>query len=156
MVSSLDLFFGYAVHILPIASAALWLITLLVPSFHTYSRLCLYLFIGTLIAIVSSITLKQICTYICDACDSTICARPNGYDNYGMPSGHTQLAVFFAVFIALVYPNLATVTAAILFSVYMGYTRVIVFNMHTTSQVIAGAVVGIAQAYATYLVYSRK
>ena len=143
--------FAEAVNTIPLTCFTLWMLSTVFARPHM--RFWRYMSIGTAFAIVSSIMLKGTATYGCDSYRLTLCARPNGFDNYGMPSGHTQLAVFSTLFPFLIFPDGYTLLLAVSFSTYMGYTRVAVFHMHTVLQVLAGAVVGIVQSAITAHLY---
>ena len=71
---------------------------------------------------------------------------------YGMPSGHTQIAVNNLVFLALLFRN-ETVTALgalqTLLTIYQRYA----FRMHSAVQLLAGTALGTASGYGLYKAY---
>ena len=76
-------------------------------------------------------------------------------DKYGMPSGHSQLAVYSLVFMSLVlqekrYRYYGTII--LLFSILTLATMMqrVLVKAHTTEQVIAGALLGGVLGYITY------
>jgi hypothetical protein len=146
-----DNFMAESVNIIPTSCFFLWMISSLF--FRRYMRFWGHMATGSILAIASSVVLKGTATYGCDSYHLTLCARPNGYDNYGMPSGHTQMAVFVTSFLALIHPDELTHVFAATFSAYMAYTRIYVFHMHTPLQVLAGGLVGYTQALITARYY---
>ena len=73
---------------------------------------------------------------------------------YGMPSGHAQLAANNLVFIAFLFGNhTITAIAAIqtLLTIYQRYS----FRMHTASQLLAGTTIGGVSGYALYTLYKQ-
>jgi len=147
----IDNFMAESVNIIPASCFFLWMLSSLF--FRRQMRFWGYMATGSVLAIVSSIMLKGTATYACDSYHLAFCARPNGYDNYGMPSGHTQLAVFVTTFLVFIHPDEMTHLFAVVFSGYMAYTRIIVFHMHTPLQVMAGGFVGYLQALITASYY---
>jgi undecaprenyl-diphosphatase len=72
---------------------------------------------------------------------------------YGFISGHAANAFGFATFMALVFRNRIFTTAILLFAVLNGYSR-IYLGLHFISDVIVGALVGIAAGYTVYQLYN--
>ena len=65
-----------------------------------------------------------------------------GYDIYGMPSGHAQTSFFITTFIYLVTRQVLITFFMILLSIMVMFQRVM-YNEHTISQVLVGAIIGI-------------
>ncbi len=84
--------------------------------------------------------------------------------SYGMPSGHSQSALTFAIFIILIINNFHkslspvlqyfTIGSVILFALMVLWSR-IYLNCHTIQQVIAGSIIGIIWGYYGYLLYLK-
>jgi membrane-associated phospholipid phosphatase len=72
-----------------------------------------------------------------------------GYDIYGMPSGHAQTSFFITTFIYLVTRQIFITFFMILLSVMVMFQRVI-YNEHTISQVLVGAIIGILFGFFVY------
>lgn len=70
-------------------------------------------------------------------------------DPHSFPSGHTQAAFALAVSVCLVLRKKLLSVLALAFAVIMGFSRLYV-GAHYPSDVIAGALVGIAAAFAGY------
>jgi membrane-associated phospholipid phosphatase len=148
--SPLDMMFSYMIYIIPVFSGGLWLMSL----FTDMDYYWLYVCAGSLVALFISGVLKAyIFTPICDRYGSDLCDRPNGYNRYGMPSGHVMQAAYTALFMYFVVPRLFNAILAVMFISYMAYTRVIVFQMHTLSQTVLGLIFGGLQAYMSSNMY---
>ncbi len=77
-----------------------------------------------------------------------------GFDRYGMPSQHAQLAVFTTIFIYLSLRSHKYIHYIFLFFIIITIitcSQRIVFNEHTVTQVIAGAVIGGVLAYIFFI-----
>ena len=72
-----------------------------------------------------------------------------GYDIYGMPSGHAQTSFFITTFIYLVTRQVLITFFMILLSIMVMFQRVI-YNEHTISQVLVGAIIGILFGFFVY------
>lgn len=73
-----------------------------------------------------------------------------GFGRYGMPSGHTQAAVFTTIYIWFATKNMKLTFLCLIISIITMYQRV-EYNFHTIAQVIAGAGVGTLVAYFFFL-----
>jgi membrane-associated phospholipid phosphatase len=71
--------------------------------------------------------------------------RPDGSDNYSFPSGHTSIAFQGAAFIHKRY-GIEYAAPAYILATFVGYSRV-ESNKHHTSDVLAGALLGIASSF---------
>ena len=72
------------------------------------------------------------------------------FGRYGMPSGHTQVAVFSTLFVYLVTRKKWILAAYGIVALVVMFQRV-EFGFHTTLQVLAGALVGCLVAVIAYL-----
>lgn len=68
-----------------------------------------------------------------------------GFGRYGMPSGHTQLAVFITTYVCLATKNVYITLIYIIICIIVMYQRV-KYDFHTITQVVAGAVTGVVVA----------
>ena len=68
-----------------------------------------------------------------------------GFGRYGMPSGHTQLAVFITSYVWLATKNAYLTLFYIIVCIIVMYQRV-KYEFHTISQVVAGAAAGVVVA----------
>ena len=68
------------------------------------------------------------------------------YRDYGMPSGHTSTAAYILFFIAFYINKPIYYIFALIGTIYIAKTRVDT-EMHTVSQTIVGAIVGISIAF---------
>lgn len=73
-----------------------------------------------------------------------------GFGRYGMPSGHTQSAVFTTIYIWFATKNTKLTLLCLIISIITMYQRV-EYNFHTIAQVISGACVGALIAYFFFL-----
>lgn len=71
------------------------------------------------------------------------------YDVFGMPSGHAQLVFYSTTFIYLSLRN-RSILYGFLFVSLLTISQRVVFNYHTSSQVIVGAIVGVVMGYLVY------
>ena len=77
----------------------------------------------------------------------------------GMPSGHAQTSGFFAIyFLCYLYNKIVKykyliVTLLILVTIYICYTRVNIFKVHTINQVILGYVIGLYLGYLWFSIF---
>ena len=78
-----------------------------------------------------------------------------GYDRYGMPSGHAQMAFYSVSFLYFVFKNPLLLMSTVLLSTITNYQRV-KYKNHTISQVIVGSLVGAAVGYLFYTVAGKK
>ena len=77
-----------------------------------------------------------------------------GFDRYGMPSRHAQLAVFSTIFIYLSLQSHKYIKTIFLFFIIMTIitcSQRIVFNEHTVAQVLVGALIGGILAYIFFI-----
>ena len=72
-------------------------------------------------------------------------------DKYSMPSGHTTAAFAIATTLALRYPKPYVYIPAYAWATFVGYGR-IYLGLHYPSDVLAGALLGSASAYAIHLI----
>jgi len=73
-----------------------------------------------------------------------------GFDRYGMPSRHAQLAVFSTIFIYLSLQSHKYIKTIFLFFIIVTIitcSQRVVFNEHTVAQVLAGGACGAVLAY---------
>lgn len=77
------------------------------------------------------------------------------HDIYGMPSGHAQSSLYSTTFIFLMLKSKKWLFIYLLISLIIMAQRV-VYNHHTTMQVIVGAIVGVALGYFVYKLSSIK
>lgn len=81
-----------------------------------------------------------------------------GVDRYGMPSRHAQLVFFSTIFIYLSLHSHKYINYILLFYIIITIitcSQRIVFNEHSITQVIAGAVIGSILAY-TFFIFSSS
>jgi len=78
-----------------------------------------------------------------------------GYDRYGMPSGHAQMAFYSVSFLYFVFKSPLLLISSVLLSTITNYQRV-KYKNHTTSQVVVGSLVGFAVGYFFYMIASKK
>ncbi len=71
------------------------------------------------------------------------------YDIFGMPSGHSQTVFFSTFFIHLALKNPYITFSFLIISLLTMYQRVI-YNFHTSFQVVVGAAVGCVFSYLIY------
>jgi len=67
------------------------------------------------------------------------------YDNYGMPSGHAQFAMFSTIFISTLKNK--KITLFYLLCCFLTMYQRVAYNYHTLEQVLAGFAVGAIVAY---------
>ncbi|HEY9122721.1 MAG TPA: phosphatase PAP2 family protein [Bacteroidales bacterium] len=77
-----------------------------------------------------------------------ICKKLDGGDP-SFPSGHTTAAFSTATSLSLAYPKWYVIAPSYVWATSVGYSR-IHLGVHYPSDVLAGAVLGTASAYATY------
>jgi membrane-associated phospholipid phosphatase len=73
-----------------------------------------------------------------------------GFDRYGMPSRHAQLAVFSTIFIYLSlysHKNIKTIFLFYIIITIITCSQRVVFNEHTVTQVLVGGACGAVLAY---------
>jgi membrane-associated phospholipid phosphatase len=78
-----------------------------------------------------------------------------GFDVYGMPSGHAQLAFYSTIFIYLALKNKKIAFVFLLISMISLYQRV-KYKNHTILQVIVGSGVGALFGYFIYYLSTQK
>ena len=78
-----------------------------------------------------------------------------GYDRYGMPSGHAQMAFYSVSFLYFVFKSPFLLISTFILSMITNYQRV-KYKNHTTSQVTVGSLVGILFGYLFYYVSNKK
>lgn len=78
-----------------------------------------------------------------------------GYDRYGMPSGHAQMAFYSVSFLYFVFNSPFSLMCSVLLSIITNYQR-IKYKNHTISQVVVGSLVGFAFGYLFYMIASKK
>jgi len=154
MYNPIDRFFGNSVVILPVWFIWIWLMSIMF--FRRNSRFWKYMVLGCGFSLLSSMGMKTVFTIGCQMLSLDICNRPNGFDMYGMPSGHMQLAVFSTFFPYIVYLNEILLIISICFTFYMAYTRIVVFHMHTLLQVVIGWGFGMYQSLLTGNLYLER
>jgi membrane-associated phospholipid phosphatase len=74
---------------------------------------------------------------------------------FGMPSGHTQICLFFTTFVFLSLKQYNILCVYVLISLLTAYQRV-KHNHHTILQVVVGGIVGICLAYVTYILATNN
>ena len=105
--------------------------------FYQYPSIYIYYYCGVLVNITTNVLLKGILRQ----------ARPRKivsslpFDEYGMPSGHSQLISFLTVFTSLYYQNQYVTVVLLLLSIYTISER-IVNQYHTVLQTIIGSGIG--------------
>lgn len=77
------------------------------------------------------------------------------YDIFGMPSGHSQCAMFTVTYIFLTLKNLK-ISLTFLFMALLTMAERIVDNHHTFMQVVVGGLIGILYAYLFYYFAQQK
>uniref|UniRef100_A0A6C0ER22 Phosphatidic acid phosphatase type 2/haloperoxidase domain-containing protein n=1 Tax=viral metagenome TaxID=1070528 RepID=A0A6C0ER22_9ZZZZ len=77
------------------------------------------------------------------------------HDIFGMPSGHTQSAVFSSVYIYLSLRQVKVFVFYLVISLITIYQR-IKYNYHTLLQTIIGGIIGIMFAYYVYYLAQEK
>jgi membrane-associated phospholipid phosphatase len=77
------------------------------------------------------------------------------YSIFGMPSGHTQLCLFYTAFVFMCLKQYNILYAYLLISALTVYQR-IKYSHHTIFQVFVGSIVGICVGYATYLLTTNN
>lgn len=73
----------------------------------------------------------------------------SGFDQYGMPSGHSQLIGFFIVYIYLVIKNIYWLQLYGIFGI-ITLTQRIYDRNHTSFQVLIGFIIGCLMAFSFY------
>lgn len=102
------------------------------------------------------------------SCSSFISSPLIPATSFGMPSGHSQLAWFFAVYacLSIIYnditgiewsKNKKIVSCILLLSlaIIISYSRVSIEECHTTGQVIIGAIIGISIALISFYIKNK-
>ena len=78
-----------------------------------------------------------------------------GYDRYGMPSGHAQMAFYSVSFLYFVFKNPILLFGTLLLSIITNFQRV-KYKNHTVNQVIAGSFLGAFVGYTFYMISTKK
>ena len=78
-----------------------------------------------------------------------------GYDIYGMPSSHAQMAFFTSVFIYLSIKHTNFLYLYIIISLFICYQRIKI-QYHSISQIVVGAIVGSGFGYLVYQLAREK
>ena len=78
-----------------------------------------------------------------------------GYDRYGMPSGHAQMAFYSVSFLYFVFTSPMLLIGTLLLSTITNFQRV-KYKNHTINQVIVGSFVGAFVGYAFYMISDKK
>lgn len=121
-------------------------------------RMLFYFIIGIFLSFIGNMSLKGIIKQPRPEFDTksfNIALNTNsmryifGYDIYGMPSGHAQMAFFITTFLYLVTRNIWIAFSLLLLSFIIMCQRV-VYNRHTILQVLVGSVVGILFGFFVY------
>ena len=77
-----------------------------------------------------------------------------GYEIYGMPSGHAQMAFYSVVFIHLALKNIKITVLYLLVAVTTMYQRV-KYQNHTVLQVVVGSLIGLVIGY-IFFIFAQK
>jgi diacylglycerol kinase (ATP) len=121
-------------------------------------RMLFYFIIGIFLSFIGNMSLKGIIKQPRPEFDTksfNIALNTNsmryifGYDIYGMPSGHAQMAFFITTFLYLVTRTIWIAFSLLLLSFVIMCQRV-VYNRHTILQVLVGGVVGILFGFFVY------
>lgn len=127
--------------------------TLLLRNYCTYLKFFIY---GYTLTIVLNSLLKYIIKEPRPSKDIRILeiaiknGKRVGFDKFGMPSGHAQIAGFCLAYITMLFknPSISLLYAVIcLITMYQRY----VYNNHTILQLIVGFIIGIGTGVAVYL-----
>jgi len=78
-----------------------------------------------------------------------------GYDIYGMPSGHSQMAFYSVMFIHLALKNVKITVIYLLVAVATMYQRV-KYRNHTVLQVVVGSLVGSIVGYVFFFIAQKN
>ena len=78
-----------------------------------------------------------------------------GYDRYGMPSGHSQMAFYSASFLYFVFKNPILSLGTLVLSTITNFQRV-KYKNHTVNQVLVGSLVGAFVGYTFYMISNKQ
>jgi membrane-associated phospholipid phosphatase len=78
-----------------------------------------------------------------------------GFDRYGMPSGHAQMAFYSVGFLYFVFQNTFLLISTAILSIITNYQRV-KYKNHTVMQVIVGSLVGFFVGYVFYILSKKN
>lgn len=107
--------------------------------------------------LLSSVVLSSVLTLILKYAIN----RPRPFDTYtflekitsggspSFPSGHTSEAFAIAIALCFAYPRWFVIIPSIIWAITIGYSRMSL-GVHYPSDVLVGAIIGIASAYACY------
>ncbi len=76
------------------------------------------------------------------------------HSTLSFPSGHTSAAFAFCIVLALFCPKIWQKTFFLIIAIMGGYSR-IYLSQHFLEDVLAGAIIGVCSAYASYLILEK-